>query len=109
MINWFVLNVEIPLKEFLKIKLTKNTFLENGSLFSNFLEIFHFLKLSSLLNLNFKHKKPYSCNKINFFSHLHTLIEKKMDKFGKFSSKNIKLAFRVLNNCGGAKQEKQTN
>jgi hypothetical protein len=39
----------------------------------------------------------YNYNKIILFCHLHTLIDRKMEKVDRFRAKKFKLAFRVPN------------
>jgi len=47
-------------------------------------------------------------NKNDFFSHLHTLTNEIVEKFGSFSPKIFKLAFRVLNNSAQLPQKNAT-
>ena len=84
----------------LKIKMTIKLAFENGSDFWKFLGIFKFLSISSMLNLDFRQILKYYNTKNYAFCHLHTLISGKLEKIGSFSRKKLKLAFRVLNNCG---------
>ncbi len=67
--------------------------------FWNFFENFHIFVSITSINLRFFGIKEYRCTKTAFFCHLHTLIDRKMEKFDSFSSKKFKLVFRVPNNC----------